>query len=246
MSTDCSYLVEQAGFDYPPIGLYITPDPAAFEPLVRPAEGKWACVYMFFKRWLKGESVHLTASNFGCGGIGSYLFGVRQRSREEMIDFLYGSEGMKASAELMGQWIDASKSFQPEYEHVVIGPLKQGRDQYLKTVTFFVNPDQLSLMITGAYYHRGLPDQPVVSAPFSAGCGQLLPVFRDLDKPEAVISGTDIAMRKYLPQDILGFTVTRPLFEQLCELDQSSFLTKPFWKEVQKKRKKSEESKDDC
>lgn len=89
MSTDCSYLVEQAGFSYPPIGLYITPDPAPFEPLVRPVEGKWACVYMFFKRWLKGESVHLTATNFGCGGIGSYLFGVQQRSREEMIEFSY-------------------------------------------------------------------------------------------------------------------------------------------------------------
>jgi len=136
-------LIEKAGLTLPAIGLYDAPDASAFEPLVRPAEGRWACVYM---------------------------------------------------------------------------------------------PDQLSLFITAAYYYQGRPTPPRVTAPFASGCGQLGPLFEDLEQPQAMLSATDIAMRKYLPSDILAFTVTRPMYEQFCTLDEKSFLGKPFWRELKKAR----------
>jgi len=49
-------LIEKAGLTLPVIGLYDAPDPSAFEPLVRPAQGRWACVYMFYKSWLEGKA----------------------------------------------------------------------------------------------------------------------------------------------------------------------------------------------
>lgn len=229
-------LIETAGLTLPVIGLYDAPDAAAFEPLVRPAQGKWACVYMFFKDWLKGKRLHLTQENFGCGGAGTYLFDVSTRSRQEMIDFLYGTEGLKASAEAMAEWIDGSPHYKPSHPNIVIGPLKDDQYEYLKTVTFLVNPDQLSLFITAAYYHQGRPTPPRVTAPFSSGCGQLGPLFKNLELPDAMVSATDIAMRKYLPSDTLAFTVTRPMYELFCTLDEKSFLGKPFWRELQKAR----------
>jgi hypothetical protein len=54
--------------------------------------------------------------------------------------------------------------------------------------------------------------------------------------PQAVIGATDIAMRQYLPPDILAFSVTVPMFEQLCALDERSFLYKPFLKNLQRSR----------
>lgn len=45
-------------------------------------------------------------------------------------------------------------------------------------------------------------------------------------------------MRRFIPPEILAFTVTRPMFEELCALDERSFLDKPFWKELQKVREK--------
>jgi hypothetical protein len=239
MDTDCRYLVEKAGIDLPILGLYDTPDPSAFEPLVRPVEGRWACVYMFYQHWLKGESLHLTKENYGCGGAGTYMLGVETQSRKDAINFLYAEEGLKASGELMGQWIDQIPTYKPTYGNIIIGPFKDHLYDYLKTVTFFINPDQLSLFVTGAYYHQGPTDPPLVTAPFASGCGLLGPIFADMDVPQAMIGATDIAMRKFLPPDILGFTVTKPMYEQLCSLDERSFLDKPFWRDVVAARKRS-------
>jgi len=61
-------------------------------------------------------------------------------------------------------------------------------------------------------------------------------VFDDFDTPKATIGGTDIAMRPYLPYDTFAFTVTKPMFEQLCRLDEKSFLYKSFWNNVKQTR----------
>jgi hypothetical protein len=116
------------------------------------------------------------------------------------------------------------------------GPLRPEKYESLKTVTFFVNPDQLSMLIIGANYRSVPGDPPAVIAPFGSGCMELLPLFEDLVRPQAIIGATDIAMRQYLPPDILAFTVTVPMFEQLCSLDEKSFLFKPFLKNLKKSR----------
>ena len=65
---------------------------------------------------------------------------------------------------------------------------------------------------------------------------QLVSLFEDLSVPQALIGTTDIAMRKHLPPNILAFTVTVPMFEQLCALDENSFLYKPFWRNLRRAR----------
>jgi hypothetical protein len=229
-------LLEKANIELPLIGFYDAPEAKPFEPIVEPPEGKWACVYMFYRQWLRGKTLHITKQNFGCGGMGTYLCDIQTRSRQDYIDFLYGKEGLKASPELMAEWIDGTEHYKPVHEHLLIGPLEADQYEHLKTVTFFVNPDQLSVLLTGAYYRHSPADPPAVVAPFSSGCGQMVPQFDDLDAPQAIIGATDIAMRKYLPPEILAFTVTRPMFEQLCELDENSFLYKPFLEDMKKAR----------
>ena len=65
---------------------------------------------------------------------------------------------------------------------------------------------------------------------------QLVSLFDNLDIPQAIIGSTDIAMRRYLDPDLIAFTVTRPLFEQLCGLDDKSFLHKRFWGTLRRMR----------
>ena len=98
--------------------------------------------------------------------------------------------------------------------------------------------DIKSILVIGAHYCSLPGGPPAVIAPFGAGCMELLPLFDDLDRPQAVIGATDVAMRRHLPPDILAFTVTKPLFEQLCAMDEQSFLFKPFLKNLEKARKK--------
>jgi len=108
----------------------------------------------------------------------------------------------------------------------------------MKTVTFYVNPDQLSLLIHGAEYNNAsIHSHPVITA-FGSGCGQMTAILGnfDSDVPKAAIGATDMAMREHLPQDILAFTVNMPMYEQLCDLDDNSFLHKGFWKRLRKAR----------
>ena len=135
----------------------------------------------------------------------------------------------------MGRWVDARVNYKPRHGHVLAGPLKPELSEYLRTVTFWVNPDQLAALVLGAQYHNEPDAPPATIAGYSSGCGQLA-LFADLDVPQAQIGSTDTAMRQWLPADILAFTVTVPLFAQLCAFGDGSYLTKPFLKRLIKAR----------
>lgn len=229
-------LIKRIRLTTPLIGFYDAPDILPFEPLIRPKSGKRACVFAFYNQWLKGKTLHITEDNAGCGGACHWLLGEETRSREDFIEFLVDEEGLKVSHQLMNKWLDHNQPYKPDNPNILIGPLKEAQYKYLKTITFYINPDQLSALMLGAQYNYAPGDPLAVIAPFGSGCMELLPLFEDLDVPQAMIGATDIAMRQYLPPGILAFTVTKPMFKQLCELDERSFLYKPFWNDLRKAR----------
>jgi hypothetical protein len=226
-------LKKRLDIETPLIGFYDAPDPAIFVPLVSPQERQ--CVYAFYQCWLRGETLQLTKDRYGCGGAGHWMWGVQLRSRKEFLEFLADDEGLKASRSLMGKWIDAAKPYKAEHPHLFLGPVKKEAWPFAKSITFLVNPDQLSALAIGAQYHSAPEDPSPVIAPFGSGCSQFLP-FKDLSIAQASIGATDIAMRQHLPPDMLTFTVTRLMFKQLCELDERSFLYKPFLERLKKSR----------
>jgi hypothetical protein len=230
MQPDPSTILETLSINEPLIGLYDAPDPAPFAPLVEPGKGR-ECVFASYAQWRAGKTLHITKDKHGCGA--PQLLGLQSRSREQMVKFLVDEEGLRASHELMELWLDARAGYAPRHEHVLIGPLRADQNEYLRSVTFYVNPDQLAVLVTGAsYYSR--PDDPPTLAPFSSGCGQLASVFPDLDVAQAAIGATDQAMRKHLQPGLLAFTVTRPMFAALCRWadDPASSLHNSFLREV--------------
>ncbi|UCE04607.1 MAG: DUF169 domain-containing protein [bacterium] len=236
MQPDPTKLLIRIGIETPLIGFYDAPHSNPFEPIVRPQPEQRICLFAFYKGWLNGKTLHLTKDNFGCGGAGHWIFNCESRSREDFVKFLVDDEGLKASHGLMNQWLDYHKPYRQEFDNILIGPLREDQYKYLKTITFYVNPDQVSVLMLGAQYHNAPGDPLPVLASFGSGCMELVPLFEDLDIPQAMIGATDIAMRQYLPPDILAFTMTKPLFEQLCALDERSFLYKPFWKNLKNAR----------
>ncbi len=230
-------LIEKLELSIPLMGLYDAPDPTPFVPLVEPEPGRNTCIFDFYKNWVEGKTLHITRENSGCGGCAHWIFGKTTREREDFVKFLVDTEGLKDSRELMYRWLDHLKPYRPQHPHILIGPLRQDQDEYLKSITFFVNPDQLSTLMTGAqYFHSPEDPLPPVIAPFGSGCMQLLPLLKDPDYPQALIGSTDIAMRRFIPPEILAFTVTVPMYKQLCRLDERSFLYKPFLNNLKKSR----------
>jgi hypothetical protein len=235
---DPTRLLQALALREPLISFCDAPDPQAFAPLVEAGQGhgRGACIFDYRPRWLAGETLHLTRQSRVCGGALRTCWGVLTRSREDFITFLYEEEGLRASRELMEAMIDEPRKFDARYEHILIGPLKLELYDYVRTITFYVNPDQLSVLQLGAYYAWRPASPPPVIAPFSSGCGELVAVFDDLDAPQAAVGATDIAMRDVLPPDLLAFTVTRLMFEQLCALDDRSFLGKGFLEQLKRAR----------
>lgn len=224
---------ERIDLTLPLIAFYDAPDTEPFRPLVRPKQRD--CVFSFFRNWLNGETLHITKDHYGCGGAGHWMWGIQMRSKDEFIRFLVDEEGLKASHELMEKWIDSTKPYKATYPHLFVGPYKEDLWEYMRTITFYVNPDQLSTLMLGAQYNSAPQDPPPVISPFGSGCSRLQP-FNDLSIPQAAIGATDIAMRHNLPPDILAFTVTKQMFRQLCELDKRSFLYKPFLQNLRRAR----------
>ncbi len=232
MPSNINELLKTADIKTPLIGLYDTPDAKPFEPFTEIQH----CLFAAYENWHKGESIVLSDEKPGCKGSGYWLCGTEGMPRDKFVDFLANKEGLKSSPEVMNQWLEIEKPYQREHAYVVIGPLNDEQFKYLKTITFFVNPDQLSLLLTGVEYKNASPKNPQVITKFGSGCAQLVALFEDLNVPKAIIGSTDIAMRQHLPPDILTLTVTIPMFEQLCELNENSFLHKPFWKNLRKAR----------
>ena len=238
MRPDPTRLLQALALREPLIAFSDAPDPDPFAPLVEagPGRGRGACIFEYRPHWLAGETLHLTPQSRVCGGALRSCWGVETRSREDFITFLYEEEGLRASRELMEAMIDEPRKFHARHEHILIGPLRLELYEYVRTITFYVNPDQLSVLQHGAYYAWRPDTPPPVIVPFSSGCGELATVFADLDAPQASVGSTDIAMRDVLPPDLLAFTATKPMFEQLCALDDRSFLGKGFLARLKKAR----------
>jgi hypothetical protein len=234
MNPDPASLLEIAGIETPLIGFYDVPDPTPFEPCTPPER----CLFAHYGNWRRGESTCISERGFGCRGGGYWIAGVEFATREDFARSLNEREGFKSSPELMEQWLENQRPYQMEHEYVVIGPLRDEQYDFLNTITFFVNPDQLSLLLLGTEYHNTSATVHPAFTAFGSGCGQLAALFGNLDPaiPRAIIGATDIAMRQHLPPDILALTVNKPMYRQLCELGEGSFLYKSFWRRLRQAR----------
>ena len=212
MQPDPSIILERLSITEPLIGFYDAPDPTPFEPLVTPHSRQ--CVFSSLRNWREGKTLHLTREAPGCGG--GDLLGVGGMSREEQVAFLCDEEGLFVDHELMNLWLDATSHYRPRHDHLLIGPLRPDQYEHLRSVTFWVNPDQFAVLCMGAAYYSRPGEAPPVIAPFGSGCMQLVTLFDDLEAPQAIIGTTDHSVRKYLEPWMLAFAVTRPMFELLC------------------------------
>lgn len=233
---DPSYLLEHLELSCPLIGIYDASPDTPFPGIVEPPEHQRQCIFAHFDDWVHGQTLKLTADRFGCGGCGRAWFGVQTRSRDEFLNFLTHTEGLKDDKGKMADWVDSMPDYRPEHGALFMGLLYREYYAYLKSVLFFVNPDQLSILAAGVQYHAGIEDPPPLIASFGSGCMQSLVVFKDLSLPQAAIGATDLAMRQYFPPDILVVTATVSMYERLCRLDSQSFLGKGFLKSLKKAR----------
>lgn len=152
-------------------------------------------------------------------------------------DFLQG-ERYKKNPGLTRQFLEKQPIQKIPAEFVVLKPLNAadpGHDD-IKSVTFFVEPDQLSALVILANFGSGDDN---VAIPYAAGC-QVIGIhgYRELDRPRprAIVGLTDISARRTvrgsLGKNVLSFTMPWPVFERMEGDVEASFLNRETWKSL--------------
>ena len=239
-------LVEKLRLSTPIIAIYDTEPSEIFEPIVK-ATGR-TCCFAYLKRWLKGETLVIERGeggfsdpDRGCMGAQT-AFGLKHGYPPFMANCLTDGkgapmgEGLKASPELAQEFLDRAVPPALKGDTLLIGPLRIESWESVRSVTFLVDPDRLSALMTLSAYWTSDPD--VIYAPFSSGCGLMLRELEAIKSERALIGCTDIAMRKYLPRDMLCFTVSPPWFERMLDFPDDAFLNKSWWNELMDQREK--------
>ena len=240
-------LTKALRMETPIIAIYDTDPSPDFEPMVQ-ARGR-SCCFAYYQRWLKGETlvVKRNGGTFqnpenGCRGMQNAL-GLGKGYPPWMANFLTDGkkgapmgEGLKATPELAQEFLDRAKAPTPGGHHILIGPLKPARWDKVKTVSLFVDPDRLAALMTLAAYWSSDPDE--IAAPFSSGCGLMWREMINFYRDRPIIGCTDIAMRKYLPPEIMCLSVSPSRFEKMVNFPDEAFLNREWWNDLMNARQK--------
>jgi hypothetical protein len=224
-----SRLTDRLRLTTPLIAVYDAAPSDAFAPLVK-AVGT-TCCFAYYRRWLDGETLILEKGGAGCQGA-SRALGLEQRYPNYMAHFLTDGvgapkgEGLRATPAIAQACLDAAQAPKPSSDAVLIGPLRLAQWEAAQSMTFLVDPDRLSAVMTLAGYWSA---EDVVAAPFGSGCSFLWRSLAAGGEDRAVIGATDIAMRRYLPPNVLTLTVRPGHFAKMLTVPDDSFLYRTWW-----------------
>ena len=102
------------------------------------------------------------------------------------------------------------------------------------TVTFLVNPDQLSVLVHIFNFRK--TDYDNIIAPMVSGCASIFRIpFGELrrENSRAVIGNIDIFARPHFDKNTFFFTVTGKDFKQMLEDAEESVISSPIFKGVE-------------
>jgi hypothetical protein len=225
-------LVSKLRLTTPLIGVYDATPSAFFAPLVE-TDGT-SCCFSHYPQWVKGETLVLSRGGAGCQGAYRAL-GLVKGYPPHMAHFLTDgvgapkAEGLKATPEIAQAFLDRARPLEVSSGYILIGPLRVEQWEALRSVTFFVDPDRLGAVMTLAGYWSA---ETVVSAPFGPGCALMWRELVEDGRDRAVLGATDIAMRRYVPPNILSLSVTPQRFEQMASFPDEVFLNRPWWNDL--------------
>jgi hypothetical protein len=230
-------LMKKLRLTTPLLGVYDASPSDEFAPLFEPVGED--CCFSYYDRWLDGETLVLKKGGAGCKGAHRALGIERGAPPPFMAHMLTDgvgapkAEGLRATPEIAQAYLDAGKPPLPESGSVLVGPLRLDQWDRVRSVTFLVDPDRLAALTTLAGYWSS---ENVVTAPFGSACSFFWKSFNEIEGAQAVIGGTDVAMRQYLPTAIMTLTVAPGHFAKMLTVPDGSFLDLDWWNDLMEVR----------
>ena len=204
----------------------------------------FGCVYKVFPQVMAGRTVVLKKGSCSCGGFdhnsglidsrpiipGGFGIFLAQGSDQQWTP---KGERFKCDPPTGEAMFDSlPKNVMDGHDAIRFEPYREGMKA--DVVTVFCTPDQLSALFNLHGYNRGYYDHIVATT--ASGCASMLRVaFAEIGKENsrAVITGTDIATRKFIDEDKVAISFTGDDFEYMLSVTGECF----FHAEVFKKTK---------
>ncbi|WP_425448997.1 DUF169 domain-containing protein [Dethiothermospora halolimnae] len=190
----------------------------------------------------KGETVYLNKETPGCNGMKAGMGFVDDikipGGREYFLSCGRGEgfpegEKLKKTPEVAKSYYDGLPKEVMNNEYVIFKPLEGSDEDNISLVTFLVNPDQLSALITLHAYDTGSTDTAYM--PMASGCSTIvkLPLAEmKKDNPRAIIGLADIWARPLFDGNILAFTVSYKQYKRMESYANDCFFQAKTWNGV--------------
>ncbi len=226
-------LSKRLPMNIPALGWYFTqkaPSDATFPKM----KGPKGCMFLKIKKLFKGGNLCFSHENAGCYGASCYL-GFTSPS-QHAGSFLSETEGFKKNIDFAQAFYREIKARKPKKNYLVIENINDMDDSRpIEVINLWVNPIQLSGLITLANYDSPANDNVIF--PFASGCQSLWTIPYKEKRNEfskSVVGAIDPAIRRYVPCDVLSFSVSTERFLEMTENISGSFLEKPDWQNLKK------------
>ena len=220
------------------IALYDAPSDTKFKDVIEVEHNKKNCIFQFYNDWQDVKTLKMTKTSYGCNGCGTWLFDESSRTKEGLVDFLFEKEKLRHHRIHMAEFANKAKPYSPKYDAIFIGELDDKFIEYVKTITIFANPDQVSILQHAFNYYFGADEVPFIIE-FGSGCMQMLNIIEKYDTPKAILGGLDFASRGYIPRNYFAITMNKDMYDLISKIDENSFLTTSFFKGFKKLRQGS-------
>ena len=187
----------------------------------------FGCVYKRFERVLNGETLVLKEGSCSCGG-----FDHNSGLNDEKPKIPGGFGVFKCdpqTADAMFQQLP--KDVMDGFDAIRFEPYKEGMKPDL--VVAFVDPDQLSGMLVLHGYNKSAYDTAIATT--VSGCASMLRIpFAEMkkDQPRAVITGTDLAQRHLIDENLVALSIAGWEFDQILDITQECYFHSPVFKKI--------------
>jgi len=245
-----SRIEEALALKHSPVAVMLTN--AKPEKAIRFKEGSMGCVAAMLSAASKGRTVVFDRKTSGCPGGGTGLGfgncyvgfpidrllstgGKAELANGYTFDMGEGERFFESPA-VTDRWVRALPYHEVPTEFIVCKPLDQvAEGEDVSLVLMFVNPDQLSALVTLAGFRRGAINATV--SPWGAACQSIMFAYAEAesDNPRGVIGFFDISQRKKIAKELLSFTMPYSLYLEMESSVDESFLRTTIWQKLRER-----------
>jgi uncharacterized protein (DUF169 family) len=140
------------------------------------------------------------------------------------------------SPELTTRWMNELPYRDVPTEFIVFKPLDQvAEEEEISLVVMFINPDQLSALVTLAGFRRGTFN--ATTSPWGAACQSILFAYAEAERenPCGVIGFFDVSQRDRIAKELLSFTMPIKLYREMEAGAENSVLSTTHWRQLRER-----------